>query len=502
MSPENENSVQKDAVTIKRLMVRLFRLNSWQQKLKDTGESYEQSLVDQLLDDYAKRRESIIRELGERKNEAEQFIASQEQLQEQVRKTLALLRLQEQELDIRKAVGEFSEKEHVALREKIEVQRTVLQEELNLLPQLSSLCRQVLNIPEASVKEPANEIVQASDEKIEDVDSVFEDVVVAKLDSEIQESEVEPIKDNPEDDKDLLFAEEPVLLDDIVAEQPVEDEQVYDDESPEEQQPDDQEAEEESEEPEVVDQFEEDEELIEETDSTVGYTEVGPAEQEALLDENPDNEQIKQPEPIVLEDIVLPDSQAQPEEPEEDMDIVAEQDDPIVDADVPEPGLENQGIEEVPEEHDEQGELVLNDDLLELEEEPELEDTQPEARALTELNEKSADDWDDLDGDFFNDCPPAMPMLVRSDGTEEQKLIDLLDKPIIVGSGHGCDVQIKDPSIGAKHLRIYLDGLDYHFKDLGAKNGTFHNGKRSKKALLGHMDVLKIGEVHLRVKLH
>lgn len=69
-----------------------------------------------------------------------------------------------------------------------------------------------------------------------------------------------------------------------------------------------------------------------------------------------------------------------------------------------------------------------------------------------------------------------------------------------IGRDDGNDISLDDDAVSGRHVDIvvkpsrYLDGLvDVWAKDVGSTNGTLVNGKRIKKHLLTHNDVLKVG---------
>jgi pSer/pThr/pTyr-binding forkhead associated (FHA) protein len=62
------------------------------------------------------------------------------------------------------------------------------------------------------------------------------------------------------------------------------------------------------------------------------------------------------------------------------------------------------------------------------------------------------------------------------------------------------DIQLDDDAVSGSHVEIavkpsqYMEGLhDYWLRDKGSTNGTKVNGKRVKKTMLKHDDVVKVG---------
>ena len=51
----------------------------------------------------------------------------------------------------------------------------------------------------------------------------------------------------------------------------------------------------------------------------------------------------------------------------------------------------------------------------------------------------------------------------------------LSNKPVVVGRGKDCDIQVNDHSVSRSHARIELTPLGYRASDLKSTNGTFIN---------------------------
>ena len=69
-----------------------------------------------------------------------------------------------------------------------------------------------------------------------------------------------------------------------------------------------------------------------------------------------------------------------------------------------------------------------------------------------------------------------------------------------IGRNVDNDIQLDDDAVSGYHAEVavkpsqYMEGLsDYWAKDLASTNGTKVNGKRIKKCMLKHDDVMKIG---------
>jgi len=59
--------------------------------------------------------------------------------------------------------------------------------------------------------------------------------------------------------------------------------------------------------------------------------------------------------------------------------------------------------------------------------------------------------------------------------------------------------QIADPSVSSHHAEILLRGADITIKDLNSTNGTFLNGERISEIVLQPGQVLRFGQVELKI---
>lgn len=68
---------------------------------------------------------------------------------------------------------------------------------------------------------------------------------------------------------------------------------------------------------------------------------------------------------------------------------------------------------------------------------------------------------------------------------------------ILLGRGEQSDIQLDFSGISRKHLRLMTVMDDSFLEDLASKNGTYVNGRLSKKCPLNDGDVIQLGEVEL-----
>ncbi len=63
----------------------------------------------------------------------------------------------------------------------------------------------------------------------------------------------------------------------------------------------------------------------------------------------------------------------------------------------------------------------------------------------------------------------------------------------VVGRGTDADFVLEDTNTSRRHCRVLLDGGGYAVEDLGSRNGTFVNGIRVQRVVVGDGDVIRIG---------
>ena len=92
---------------------------------------------------------------------------------------------------------------------------------------------------------------------------------------------------------------------------------------------------------------------------------------------------------------------------------------------------------------------------------------------------------------------PARLCVVARDGTTAT--FEVREQVIVIGRDPGADVRLEAEGVSRHHAKIVTDLQGAaQIVDLGAKNGTFVNGLRTKVATLEHGDQIQIGRVLLR----
>lgn len=69
-----------------------------------------------------------------------------------------------------------------------------------------------------------------------------------------------------------------------------------------------------------------------------------------------------------------------------------------------------------------------------------------------------------------------------------------------VGRLEDNNFQIAEPSVSSHHCEVIVRGSEVVVKDLNSTNGTFINGQPTKEAVLKTGQVLRLGQVELRLE--
>ena len=80
------------------------------------------------------------------------------------------------------------------------------------------------------------------------------------------------------------------------------------------------------------------------------------------------------------------------------------------------------------------------------------------------------------------------------------KSYELKAERTTVGRLEDNDFSVPEPSISSHHCEILLSGSEVRVKDLGSTNGTFIGGEPTKEAVLKLNQVLRLGQVELRLE--
>jgi pSer/pThr/pTyr-binding forkhead associated (FHA) protein len=69
-----------------------------------------------------------------------------------------------------------------------------------------------------------------------------------------------------------------------------------------------------------------------------------------------------------------------------------------------------------------------------------------------------------------------------------------IKKDEMVVGREDADLILTDPAVSKWHSRIFRDKQRYYLEDLGSKNGTFVNKKKTQRAELNHLDEVELGQ--------
>lgn len=96
---------------------------------------------------------------------------------------------------------------------------------------------------------------------------------------------------------------------------------------------------------------------------------------------------------------------------------------------------------------------------------------------------------------------PGRPCLEVVRGAPFQKPILIGRGSTIVGREDSCDITFDVTGVSRKHARLSCDGDgDVEVVDLGSRNGTFVNGRRTEQAALRDGDEIRFGQAVMRLR--
>lgn len=91
-------------------------------------------------------------------------------------------------------------------------------------------------------------------------------------------------------------------------------------------------------------------------------------------------------------------------------------------------------------------------------------------------------------------------LVVLSEGLTG-KTYELKVEKTTIGRLEDNSFQIAEPSISSHHCEILLRGSDIVIKDLNSTNGTFVNGEKVSETALKHGQILRLGQVEMRLEV-
>ena len=134
--------------------------------------------------------------------------------------------------------------------------------------------------------------------------------------------------------------------------------------------------------------------------------------------------------------------------------------------------------------------LIYMDIKLTMKQSAESDDSPP----LEESGNEDNNEYEDF-GDYFGILRVVDVRETVGNLSDEY----ILDKDVVtigrLSSHSQCDVQIDDPFLSSRHLELAFDGIHWHARDLGSRNGTFVNNESIDGCELRNGDRIAIGSV-------
>ncbi len=85
------------------------------------------------------------------------------------------------------------------------------------------------------------------------------------------------------------------------------------------------------------------------------------------------------------------------------------------------------------------------------------------------------------------------------DGPDLGLLRPLGKAPLVVGTGEGSGLRLRDPKVSRAHCEITLGRRGFLVRDLGSRNGTFYQGSAVGEVAVPPGVVLRVGGTHLQL---
>jgi transcriptional regulator with GAF, ATPase, and Fis domain len=88
--------------------------------------------------------------------------------------------------------------------------------------------------------------------------------------------------------------------------------------------------------------------------------------------------------------------------------------------------------------------------------------------------------------------------LVVTTGPDRGEAVVVGATPLVIGSGHGSDARLSDPTVSRRHLSATLTEGGLVVRDLGSTNGSFMRGARFQELILGFGAEIQVGQTTLK----
>jgi pSer/pThr/pTyr-binding forkhead associated (FHA) protein len=74
-----------------------------------------------------------------------------------------------------------------------------------------------------------------------------------------------------------------------------------------------------------------------------------------------------------------------------------------------------------------------------------------------------------------------------------RRIVQIPEEGLLIGRNFGCDLQLEDEFVSARHSRIYFENGNVFIEDLGSTNGTFVNSEQVEKQILEPGQNIQVG---------
>ena len=91
-----------------------------------------------------------------------------------------------------------------------------------------------------------------------------------------------------------------------------------------------------------------------------------------------------------------------------------------------------------------------------------------------------------------------MARLIVLQQTATPKQVALFKLPYLIGRAPSCDLVLDNPQVSRAHAVLEQAGDAIQIRDLGGTNGTYVNGQRVERCVLGNGDEIKVGACAIR----
>ena len=181
------------------------------------------------------------------------------------------------------------------------------------------------------------------------------------------------------------------------------------------------------------------------------------------------DDMIEQEDSMEADDLQPPEESSYEEEPEQEEEYEQEEETPL-------PMLEEDGMDASAEEEEEESAEY----------------------ASFQASEYVANDTNGVQPEGGSSAYPQGYLTIL-DGSRKGDRVPLIPADIMLGSSPNTDVMLTDQGISESHARIFFKDRKYFIENMDVLGRSYVNGIQSKVAELNHNDVIRLGNLNLRV---